>query len=162
MSTTTRKSLALAGAGATLAVAAATAAFATAPSGETLTPLGRGALVMPANVNRKVRGGRVKLQTKGKLDVVMLEITLAPGGSGGWHEHAGPLVNVVKQGTLTIVDPKCNLHQISAGHGAISDGSLDRDENTGTTPVTFDVTFLIPHGAATPRIDRPAPAGCNK
>ena len=60
-------------------------------------PRGR-ALSAPANVNRNVTGGRVKIQTQGALDALMLSITLAPGGNGGWHSHAGPLITIVKQG----------------------------------------------------------------
>jgi quercetin dioxygenase-like cupin family protein len=163
MRATSRKQLALASAGTTLALAAAggTVALATAPSGETATPLARGALVKPANVNRKVTGGRVSVKTKGALDALMVQLTLAPGGNGGWHTHAGPHVTIIKQGTLTIIDAKCKRHDVSAGHAAISSGSTtEKTENKGTTPVTYDVTFVIPHGAASPRIDAPAPAGC--
>jgi quercetin dioxygenase-like cupin family protein len=156
---TSRKAIVLASAGTTVALAAGVA-LATPPSGETPTPLARGALIAPANVNAKVTGGRVRIKTHGALDALMLQITLAPGGSGGWHSHAGPLITIVKQGTLTILDAKCKTHQISAGQAAISPGSTDKDVNQGTTPVTFDVTFLIPHGVASPRIDQPAPAGC--
>jgi hypothetical protein len=39
-------------------------------------------------------------------------------------------------------------------------GTTEKDENKGATPVTFDVTFLLPHGTTSPRIDQPAPAGC--
>jgi quercetin dioxygenase-like cupin family protein len=154
-----RKSIALTGA--SLIALSAGTALATAPSGETVTPLARGALVKPANLNVKVTGGRVKIQTKGALDALMLDVTLAPGGTGGWHKHAGPLISVVKQGTLTIFDTNCKRHDIPAGSAMISSGSTDKDENLGATPVVFDVTFLIPHGVASPRIDQPAPAGCN-
>ena len=163
MRATSRKPLALASAGTTLALAAAggTAALATAPSGENVAPLARGALVKPANVDRKVTGGRVTIKTHGPLDALMLNVTLAPGGTGGWHKHAGTLITIVRQGTLTMFDAKCKRHDISAGHAMISPGSTpSKDENKGTSPVTFDVTFVIPHGAASPRIDQPAPAGC--
>jgi quercetin dioxygenase-like cupin family protein len=162
MRPTSRKLLALASVSAAviLAAADATGALATAPNGETATPIARGALVAPANINREVTGGRVRIKTDGALDALMVEITLAPGGTGGWHTHAGPLVTIVKQGTLTIVDADCMPHEISAGHGAILAGSLTKDENLGITPVTFDVTFVIPHDSGSPRIDAPAPAGC--
>jgi quercetin dioxygenase-like cupin family protein len=156
-----RKLLALASAGTTLALAAATVALATAPSGETPTPIARGVLTAPANVNVKVTGGRVGVKTQGALDALMLNITLAPGGTGGWHSHAGPLITVVKQGTLTMFDAKCKRQDIPAGQAMISPGSSPtKDENKGTTSVVFDVTFLIPHGVKSPRIDQPAPAGC--
>jgi quercetin dioxygenase-like cupin family protein len=160
MRITTRKPIALAGI--SLVALGTATALATAPSGETTTPLGRGALVKPANVNVKVAGGHVKLQTKGAIDALLVGITLAPGGTGGWHKHAGPLITVVKQGTLTIVDAKCQRHDVAAGQAVISPGSTTgNDENRGSTPVVFDVTFLLPHGAALPRIDQPAPTGCS-
>jgi quercetin dioxygenase-like cupin family protein len=161
MRATSPKPLALAGAGTVLALAAATVALATPPSGETPTPLARGALSAPANVSLKVTGGRVQIKTEGALDALMLSITLAPGGNGGWHSHAGPAITIVKQGTVTIIDAKCKRHDVPAGHAMISPGSSPTEsENKGTTPVVVDVTFLIPHGATSPRVDQPAPAGC--
>jgi len=161
MRPTSRTLLALTSAGASLGLATATVALATAPNGETPTPLARGALNAPANVSVKVTGGSVRIKTQGLLDALVLEVTLAPGGTGGWHSHAGPLISIVKHGTLTMLDGNCTPHDIAAGHAMISPGgSTEKDENNGTTPVVFDVTFLIPHGATSPRIDEPAPAGC--
>jgi quercetin dioxygenase-like cupin family protein len=161
MRITAPTSLAFVGA-ATLALATATVAAATAPSNETPTPLARGQLVAAPNVNRTLTDGRVGITAQGALDVMLLQVRLAPGGTGGWHMHAGPLINIVKQGTLTIIDANCKRHDIPAGHAVISPGSTpDEDENLGTTPVVFDVTFLLPHSVASPRIDTPAPAGCN-
>ena len=161
MRITSTRSLALAGA-ATLALAAATAALATAPSNEKPTPLARGQLVPAPNVSRTLADGHVGITAQGALDVMLLQVKLAPGGTGGWHMHAGPLINIVKQGTLTIIDSNCKRHDIPAGHAVISPGSTpDKDENLGSTPVVFDVTFLLPHSVASPRIDTPAPAGCN-
>ncbi len=137
-------------------------ALATAPSGETPAPLARGALVNPANVNVKVSGGRVKIQTEGALDAMVLNNTLAPGGTGGWHQHPGPLITVVKQGTLTLIDASCKRHDVTAGHAIVSPGTTpSKPENRGSTPVVFYVTFLLPHGTTSPRIDQPAPTGCN-
>jgi quercetin dioxygenase-like cupin family protein len=148
--------------GASLLALSAGTALATSPSGETPTPLARGTLVMPANVNVKLSGGRVKLQARGSLDALLVNVTLAPGGTGGWHTHTGPLITVVQQGTLTIFDARCKRHDIPAGSAMISSGSsVSKSENLGSTPAVFDVTFFIPHGASSPRIDQPAPTGCN-
>ena len=162
MKTSSRALLTIATVGSSLVLAAgaASVALGTAPSGETATPLARGAISEPANINRKVGDGSVRIKTDGALDALMVQITLAPGGTGGWHSHAGPLVTVVTQGVLTLVDASCQVHEITAGHAAILPGETAKDENRGTGPVTFDVTFLIPDGATSPRIDEPAPAGC--
>ena len=106
MRPTSRTAITFAIAGTTVALAAGVA-LATPPSGETPIPLARGALVAPANVNTRVIGGRVKINTQGAIDAMMLQLTLAPGGTGGWHSHAGPLITIVTQGTLTIIDAKC-------------------------------------------------------
>jgi quercetin dioxygenase-like cupin family protein len=153
-----RKSIAVT-AGSLIALSAGTA-LATAPSGETVKPLARGPLVVPADVNVKVKGGHVKLQTQGALDALMVNVTLAPGGTGGWHKNAGPLINVVTHGTLTVIDANCMRHDIPAGHAVISTGSTDKVENRGSTPVVLNVTFLLPHGVRSPDISQPAPAGC--
>ncbi len=161
MSTTTRKPIALAAGGTTLALAAAaTAAMATAPAGLVTTPLARGKLVKPINANIKVAGGQVNIQTKGALDVLMLHVTLAPGATSGWDKLAGPVLSVVKQGTLTVVDGKCMRHDIPAGGANFAPGTLRELENRGTTTVDLNVTFLIPHGVKKPDIDARAPAGC--
>ena len=160
MSSTSRTALALAIVGTTVALIAGVA-LATPPSGETPTPLARGALVAPANVNTRVIGGRVKISTQGAIDALMMQITLAPGGTGGWHSHAGPLVTIVTQGTLTVIDAQCKRHDIQAGQALINNGSTHKDENLGATPVSFNVTFLIPHSVARPPVDQQAPAGCN-
>jgi quercetin dioxygenase-like cupin family protein len=159
MRSTSRNCLALAIVVITVALAAGVA-LATPPSGETPTPLARGALVAPANVNTRVIGGRVKINTQGAIDAMMLQLTLAPGGTGGWHSHAGPLITIVTQGTLTLIDAHCKRQDIQAGQAVISNGSTHKDENLGTTPVTFNVTFLIPHAVARPPVDQSAPAGC--
>ena len=146
-----------------LALAAASGGVALATSnGIVTTPLARGKLVMPViNVDRQVAGGRVKIQTQGALDVLMLNGTLAPGASSGWDKLAGPVIVVVKQGTLTLIDAKCIRHDLPAGGANIAPGTTPRNlENRGTTTVSFNVTFLIPHGVTKPDIDTSAPAGC--
>jgi quercetin dioxygenase-like cupin family protein len=143
-------------------LATATVAQATPPNGETTTPVGRGALAQPANVNLNLPGGHATLQTKGALDAMMVELSLAPSATGGWHKHAGPHITIVKQGTLTIFDAKCKRHDVPAGMAFVSPGSSPtKDINNGTTPVVFDVVFLLPHNVLSPRVDQPAPAGCN-
>src|SRR5262245_24908431 len=36
-------------------------------------------------------------------EVAVQEVTIAPGGTTGWHSHPGPVVVVVKAGALTYV-----------------------------------------------------------
>jgi quercetin dioxygenase-like cupin family protein len=162
MSIASRKRVALASAATTLVLAGAAVALATPPQGDVITPLARGSLVKSTNINDKVGNGRVKIRTEGALDALTVQQTLAPSGTGGWHNHAGPHIVIVTQGTLTIIDSKCQRHDLPAGHANIDTaGSIDKTENRGSTPVVFYVTFLLPRGVTSPRIDQPAPPGCN-
>jgi quercetin dioxygenase-like cupin family protein len=157
----TRRYAALAAVGVVGAITA-TVALATGPIGETPRFLGHGRLVAAANVDRKVTGGRVSIKTQGALDATMVGITIAPGGTGGWHKHAGPVIATVVQGTLTIIDRKCKLRKLTAGKAVISPGSsTEKDENRGSTPLVFYVTLLLPHGVFGAEIPEPAPAGCH-
>lgn len=161
MTTTSRQRLALAGVASTLVLAGATVALATPPSGETITPLARGPLVTPANLNVKVAGGRVRIKTEGAIDALTAQPTLAPGGTGGWHKDAGPLIVIVRQGTLTIIDAKCRRHDLLAGQANIDPGgSVHKTENRGSIPVVYYVTLLVPHRVTSPDINARAPAGC--
>src|SRR5437763_15163299 len=65
--------------------------LATPPSGLTNTPLARG-----SNTSE----GTIPLQFG--TDIAMAQITVAPGGSSGWHSHPGGAIVVVKQGSLTV------------------------------------------------------------
>jgi quercetin dioxygenase-like cupin family protein len=154
---------ALAGIGALLA--AGGTALATMPSGPggPPTPIAGGSLLKPANINEKVAGGSVTIKTHGAIDTLMLEITSPPGSTSGWHEHAGPRIEIVKKGTVTFIDAKCRSHTMTAGQAEIVSGNtLVNEENHGTKPAVIDVAFLLPHSAMGPRIDEPAPAGCTK
>ncbi|HXA12440.1 MAG TPA: cupin, partial [Mycobacterium sp.] len=42
-------------------------------------------------------------------DYVFREITIAPGGSTGWHWHTGRLYGVIKAGTLTHNAADCSV-----------------------------------------------------
>jgi quercetin dioxygenase-like cupin family protein len=149
-------------AGATVAVITGGTALATMPSGETGTPITRGTLVAPANFNENLgSGASVRITTHGTLDAFMLHITLKPGGNGGWHKHAGPRIEVVDKGTLTVIEANCKLHSLTAGQAIIAPGSaVIKDENRGSKPVSFFATFLLPSSVGSPRIDEPAPKGC--
>jgi hypothetical protein len=88
----------------------------------------------------KGRRRRIKVQTKGALDALMLNITLAPGGNGGWHSHAGPAITIVKQGTVTTIDAKCKRHDVPAGHAVISTGSSPPRTRTEARPRSWSTS----------------------
>jgi quercetin dioxygenase-like cupin family protein len=94
----------------------------------------------------------------------MVQITVVPGGSSGWHSHPGGAIIIVKQGTETVhqsVGSQCQIETRSAGDAFIErPGEVDQVVNTGTVDVINMVTFpRVPPGGAT-RIDQPDPGTC--
>ena len=44
---------------------------------------------------------RLSIRTKGPSDILQAKIVVQPGGDTGWHTHPGPVIVVVKTGTVT-------------------------------------------------------------
>jgi quercetin dioxygenase-like cupin family protein len=106
---------------------------------------------------------KARITTKGATDVHMLQNTIVPGGSFGWHSHPGPSLVIVKTGTATFYDaddPTCSPHVVPTGSGFVDDGNDTHVvRNEGTTDLITEVVSLVPAGFAR-RIDEPAPATC--
>jgi hypothetical protein len=108
----------------------------------------------------------IKLKTGGPVDFVTQQITIAPGGTTGWHSHPGPVLVTVKSGALTLVyadDPTCAGRTYTAGQSFVDHGdeTVHTALNLGTTPVELWATYLVPGPAGAPfRLDAPDP-GCD-
>lgn len=127
--------------------------MATPPSGLSQVVLARG---------NDISEGTIPLQFG--TDIVMVQLTVDPGGSSGWHSHPGGAVIVVKQGTLTVhkaIGSECVVETRSAGDAFIErPGEVDQVTNNGTIPYILLVTFpRVPEGGS-PRIDQPDPGTC--
>ncbi len=149
-----------------LAIVNAASVGATPPVGLTNVLLGRGT---------DQSEGSLKL--KQGTDIVMVEITVVPGGSSGWHSHPGGAIIVIKQGDLAVYRPslednrsneddgsngsQCEITHFTAGQAFIElPGEVDQVVNTGTIPYVLFVTFpRVPVGGPT-RIDQPDPGVC--
>lgn len=126
---------------------------ATPPSGLTNTPLARGI---------DTSDGTIPLQFG--TDIAMVQITVNPGGSSGWHSHPGGAIIIVKHGELTVyksVGSDCQATTYTAGQAFIErPGELDDVVNDGQDPYVLYVTFpRVPPGGFT-RIDEPNPGNC--
>jgi quercetin dioxygenase-like cupin family protein len=126
---------------------------ATPPAGLTLVPLAAGT---------NTSDGTIPL--KAGTDIAMVQITVDPGGSSGWHSHPGGAIIVVKQGSLTVhesVGGKCETRTYTAGQAFVErPGEVDQVVNTGTIPYILFVTFpRVPHGESS-RTDEPDPGTC--
>jgi quercetin dioxygenase-like cupin family protein len=101
--------------------------------------------------------------TVGSQDYILREITLAPGGSTGWHWHDGTLYAVVKQGTLTHNEKDCSVDGVyHAGDTIVEPSGSDQvhiGRNLGSTPVVLDVLYVNPAGSPLSE-DAPNP-GCD-
>ena len=136
-----------------ISAATVTSSRATPPSGLSLVPLGSAT---------NTSDGTIPL--KAGTDIAMVQITVDPGGSSGWHSHPGGAIIVVKQGSLTVyesVGSQCRTKTYTAGEAFVErPGEVDQVINTGTIPYILFVTFpRVPQGTSS-RIDEPDPGTC--
>lgn len=105
----------------------------------------------------------VELRATGPTDVHMLQNTIAPGGTYGWHSHPGPSIVVVQSGELTLyraADPACTPQVFTAGSGFVDQGGdVHVVRNEGSVDAVVYVTSIIPKGAGR-RIDELDPGIC--
>ena len=144
--------------GATLVAAAG--AIATPSSGLGSEILGRVTMEDRLNVNRS----GIAARTTKPVEVVTQRVTLAPGGTTGWHSHPGINFVSVVQGALTSYGTNCKPRTISAGSGFThSTRDVHVARNEGSTAAIFFVTYVKP--APEPRlpnaVDQQVPAGCS-
>ncbi|MCX4911653.1 cupin domain-containing protein [Streptomyces sp. NBC_00878] len=126
-----------------------TSALATPGSGVTGTILAQG-----------TSAGTLKVKAKGRTDVIVRSITIAPGGSTGWHYHSGQVIAVVKSGTLTRTLQDCSVEVTTTGTSFIEPAGARHvhiGRNLGTEPVELYVTYLVPEGSPL-SVDADAPA----
>jgi quercetin dioxygenase-like cupin family protein len=106
---------------------------------------------------------KTRIKTKGSSDLHVLQNTIAPGGTFGWHRHPGPSLVIVKSGTATFylaADPTCTPHVVSAGSGFVdSGGDVHVVRNEGSVDLVTVVVSLVP-AAFERRIDAPSPRDC--
>jgi quercetin dioxygenase-like cupin family protein len=137
-------------------------AMATLPSGLAVTTFVRATLGSDnphGGVN--AHADHVRLHTQGATDVAMQTITSPPGGSSGWHSHPGLALVAVQSGTVTFYDEDCNTTEYGAGQAFVEAGDAPQlVRNNTTSDAVLYVTFIVPKGATSLRIDKPQPADC--
>jgi quercetin dioxygenase-like cupin family protein len=104
-----------------------------------------------------------RLESNDNTDIAVANIVVTPGGHSGWHYHPGPVLVVVKTGTITFYmgdDPSCSPQVHPAGTTFIENGGMvGMARNEGTVDATVVATFFVPAGSPT-RIDAAAPGNC--
>ncbi len=152
------------------AIYLAATALATPPSGVTTTTFGVGRFAdINATTKTDVNSGAAtdfwqsRINTKGASDLYVLQNTITPGGTFGWHSHPGPSLVIVKSGTATFYmgdDPTCSPRVVPAGSGFVDNGhDLHVVRNEGSVDLVTVVVSIVPAGFAR-RIDEPAPGNC--
>jgi quercetin dioxygenase-like cupin family protein len=145
-------------------------ALATDPSGVITTPIGVGRFAnIDSTTKTDIDAGaatdfwQARIDTKGASDLYVLQNTIAPGGTFGWHSHPGPSLVIVKSGTATFYmadDPTCSPHVVTTGSGFVDNGhDTHVVRNEGTVDLVTVVVSFVPAGFAR-RINEPAPANC--
>ena len=136
--------------------------LATPPSGVTTLPIATGRFD-PFATKVKTGAWKAEIRTKGVSDFHVLQNTIVPGGTFGWHSHPGPSLVIVKSGTATFYhadDPTCTPHVVPTGSGFVdSGGAVHLVRNEGNVDLVTIVASLVPAGAAR-RIDEPDPGNC--
>jgi quercetin dioxygenase-like cupin family protein len=95
-------------------------------------------------------------------DYITKEITIAPGGSTGWHWHPGRVFGVIRQGTLTHDTANCAVDGVYPAGAPITESTGPNNvhigRNLGPDPLVMWVTYVEPAGGPL-SIDAPDP-GC--
>jgi quercetin dioxygenase-like cupin family protein len=95
-------------------------------------------------------------------DYITRRITIAPGGSTGWHWHEGRVYGVIIDGTLTHVRSDCSLDGIyNAGDPITEESGPDHvhiGRNLGTIPLVMWVLYIDKAGS--PLSDDAPDPGC--
>ena len=96
------------------------------------------------------------------VEYLTREITIAPGGSTGWHYHDGRVFGVIRAGTLTHDVADCTSDGVYPPGAGITEasgpGNVHIGRNLGHVPVVMWVVYVQPVGTAL-TVDAPDP-GC--
>jgi hypothetical protein len=143
----------------TASALAASPARATPPTGLTAKILASGTTLG----GFKIHVDGMKVESKNAAGFTVAHLTFAPGGSTGWHVHPGPVLVIVKTGSVTKYSADdCTAQTYTAGQAFVEHGPTDENmvRNNGPVPAETIVTFITPPGAPI-RGDAPPPPGCN-
>jgi quercetin dioxygenase-like cupin family protein len=139
-------------------VLTASPGHATPPAGVTTEILGSGTTLAGFTIH----AGGINVASKDAAGFTVAHLTLAPGGTTGWHAHAGPVLVIVKTGSVTKYSAQdSTAHTYTAGQAFVEYGPADENmiRNDGPVPAETLVTFITPPGA--PIRDDAPPHGGN-
>ena len=132
------------------------------------TVLARGAFTAETDIKFKSTLGGVSrvMNVKDSAQVIVQNVTIAPGAQTGWHSHHGPVIVVVAAGTMTLYqadDPSCTGETFTVGEAFVDpgQGNVHNARNEGSVGVQLLATLLdVPVGAG-PGIPGTNPGTCS-
>jgi uncharacterized RmlC-like cupin family protein len=103
-------------------------------------------------------------------DVAVVQVTLSPQSSTGWHRHAGPSMVVVASGMVRLIAPEhgdghgddhgCTDETFPAGAAWVHPATTHNIANDGDEPTVVYLTYFLPEGATPALIPADPPHGC--
>jgi uncharacterized RmlC-like cupin family protein len=108
----------------------------------------------------------VDLEATQPTDVVVVQVTIAPNSSTGWHGHAGPSMVVVAEGMVRLIEPKhgdghgCTDETFTAGAAWVHPSHTHNIANDGDEPTLVYITYFVPEGETPALIPADPPPGC--
>ena len=105
------------------------------------------------------------INARDAAQTVVQQIKISAGGHTGWHSHPGPVVVLIKSGTMSFYDgddPTCTVKTYSAGQAFIDSGQghvhIARSEGSDELEL-WATYFDVPEDGPF-RNDKPAPGNC--
>ena len=134
----------------------------------------RASFVSPTDIKFKIKGGAEEvIHVPEAQQTVMQQVIIGPGGHTGWHSHPGPVVVLIKSGTMSFYDgddPTCTERNYTVGEAFVDSGQghvhIARNESTTENLELWATYFDVPPPPPPPapqnnfRIDAPAPGNC--
>lgn len=109
------------------------------------------------------------LEATEPTDLAMVQVTISPGSSVGWHAHAGPSMVVVASGMMRLIEPThgegghghgCREETFTAGTSWAHPAHVHNIANDGTEPTVVFLTYFLPEGTTPALIPADPPPGC--
>ena len=114
------------------------------------------------HVQSKFEKYNVELKTHDDTDIQVRSAIALPGSYSGWHTHPGPVILVIKTGTLTIydaTDPTCKATVHPAGTAFFEGTTPHNVRNEGAIAVEYGTIYFVPKDGPT-RIEADFPPNC--
>jgi quercetin dioxygenase-like cupin family protein len=111
-----------------------------------------------------IQDAGVHLAATASTDVVMVQTTVQPHSSTGWHTHPGPSMVIVKSGAVRLIEPRdrygCTEETFAAGAAFAHPADVHDVANDSASPAVVVITYFVPAGASPALVPATPPPGC--